>query len=66
MRVSDRRYRQLLHSMGQGVLVQDAQGLIVSANPAACRILGMSEAEILGLRRESAPLWRLVDERDIE
>ncbi|MEO7149230.1 MAG: diguanylate cyclase [Rhodanobacteraceae bacterium] len=61
LRASEWRYRQLLHSMGQGVLVQDAQGLIVSANPAACRILGMSEAEILGLRRESAPLWRLVD-----
>lgn len=63
LRASALRYRQLLHSMDQGVLVQDARGLIVSANPAACRILALSEAEIVGLRRESAQIWRLVDER---
>lgn len=62
LRASDARYRQLLHAMDQGLLVQDAQGLIVSANPATCRILGLSEAEIIALRRESAPGWRLVDE----
>lgn len=63
LRASDTRYKLLLHAMDQGVLVQDAHGLIISANPAACRILGLSEAEMMGLRRELAPQWRIVDER---
>lgn len=60
------RYHQLLNAMDEGVLVQDAQGLIVSANPAACRILGLSESEVLNLRRDAAPGWRLVDESGAE
>jgi len=66
LKAAEARYRQLLHAMDQGVLVQDAQGLIVSANPAACRILGLSESEVLNLRRESAQGWRLVDEHGVE
>jgi diguanylate cyclase (GGDEF)-like protein/PAS domain S-box-containing protein len=66
LEAAEARYRQLLHAMDQGVLVQDAQGLIVSVNPAACRILGLSESELLGLRRDAAPGWRLVDEDGVE
>ncbi|MER3547438.1 MAG: hypothetical protein C4338_07475, partial [Rhodanobacteraceae bacterium] len=56
-------YRKLLDAIDQGILVQNAQGLIVFANPAACRILGLSESEVKALRRELASGWRLVDER---
>lgn len=66
LRASDARYRLLLHAMDQGVLVQDARGMIVSVNPAACRILGLSEAELLALHRDAATLWRLVDEHGNE
>ena len=62
LQIAEARYHQLLDAMDQGVLVQDAQGLIVSINPAGCRILGLSEAEVLSLRRDAAPGWRLVDE----
>ena len=54
--------RQLLQAMDKGVLVQNAEGRIVSANPAACRILGMTEVEITGIRRDVLQHWRLVDE----
>lgn len=66
LQTAEARYRHLLQAMDQGVLVQDAQGLIVSVNPAACRILGLSESEILNLRRDAAPGWRLVDDNGIE
>lgn len=66
LETAEARYRQLLNAMDQGVLVQDAQGLIVSINPAGCRILGLSENEVLNLRRNAAPGWRLVDENGIE
>lgn len=66
LQAAESRYAQLLHAMDQGVLVQDAQGLIVSVNPAACRILGLSEREVLNLRREGAAGWRLVDEHGVE
>uniref|UniRef100_A0A0S6YYE3 Uncharacterized protein n=2 Tax=Mizugakiibacter sediminis TaxID=1475481 RepID=A0A0S6YYE3_9GAMM len=62
LRTSEARYRLLLQAMDKGVLVQDANGSIVSANPAACRILGMSEAEVLALRRDDLRDWRFVDE----
>jgi len=66
LQTAEARYLHLLQAMDQGVLVQDAQGLIVSVNPAACRILGLSESEILNLRRDAAPGWRLVDENGTE
>ena len=36
------------------VLSYDANGSVVAANPAACRLLGQSEAELLGSNAESA------------
>ncbi|MCE5233943.1 MAG: EAL domain-containing protein [Mizugakiibacter sp.] len=62
LRTSEARYRLLLQAMDKGVLVQDTSGGIVSVNPAACRILGVSEAEILAMRREDLHDWRFVDE----
>jgi len=56
-------YRHIFDAVDQGILIQNAQGFIVSANPAACRILALSESEVRALRRELASGWRLVDER---
>jgi PAS domain S-box-containing protein len=41
-------YERLFYTMQQGVVYQDADGTIVSMNPAAERILGKTRAEFLG------------------
>jgi len=43
-------YKQLVHGMGDAVIVSDAQGDIVLWNKAAERIFGYTEAEALGKR----------------
>jgi len=62
LRASEQRYRALLHAMDKGVLVQDSEGRIVSVNPAGCRILGLSEAELLAVKRETLHDWHFEDE----
>jgi diguanylate cyclase (GGDEF)-like protein/PAS domain S-box-containing protein len=47
LRASEARYRELLQVMDKGVLVQDERGRVMSVNPAACRILGREEAELI-------------------
>jgi diguanylate cyclase (GGDEF)-like protein/PAS domain S-box-containing protein len=61
LRDSERRYRELLDAIDKGILVQDREGRVVSANAAAERMLGMKEAD---LSAESANIadWRFVDE----
>jgi diguanylate cyclase (GGDEF)-like protein/PAS domain S-box-containing protein len=63
LRHSEARYRQLLQAMDKGIMIQDAEGRIVSVNPAACRILATDEAELLdqGMQHQD---WRIVDEHD--
>lgn len=45
---SEERYRLLAETMLQGVVHQDANGTIISMNPAAERILGKSHAQFVG------------------
>ena len=45
---SEERYRLLHDTMLQGVVYQDADGTIISMNPAAERILGKGPADFLG------------------
>ena len=61
LRDSERHYRELLDAIDKGILVQARDGRVLSANAAAERMLGMSEAE---LRAESQGIsdWRFVDE----
>jgi diguanylate cyclase (GGDEF)-like protein/PAS domain S-box-containing protein len=61
LRDSEARYRQLLQAMDKGLMIQDHTGRVLSVNPAACRILGMEEAQLLD---DSMTLeqWRVVDE----
>ena len=54
---SEERFRSLYASMGQGVVFQDAEGLITAANPAAERILGLSLDQLQG-RTSMDPRWR--------
>jgi PAS domain S-box-containing protein len=45
-RSSEEKYRTLYEAMAQGVIYQDASGEILSANPAAERILGVTREKI--------------------
>ena len=48
LRENEERYRLLAETMLQGVVHQDANGMIISMNPAAERILGKSREDFLG------------------
>jgi diguanylate cyclase (GGDEF)-like protein/PAS domain S-box-containing protein len=61
LRESEARYRLLLQAMDKGMLVQDRAGRIVAVNPSACRILGHSEAELLGAGSEPGS-WLFIGE----
>lgn len=61
LRASESRNRMLLNAMDKGVLIQDADGQLTSANPAACRLLGLSLEEMKSLDRDTFAAWRFVD-----
>ena len=61
LRESEQRFRTLYETMSQGVVHQDAEGRIISANPAAQRILGMTLDELQG-RTSADPQWRNIHE----
>jgi PAS domain S-box-containing protein len=54
-------YRILFQTMAQGMVCQDSEGRIVLANAAACRILGMSMDQMMGLTSLD-PRWRAIRE----
>lgn len=56
LKQSEETYRTLFETVQQGVVFQDAGGHIVSANPAAERILGISLAQMQG-RTSMDPRW---------
>lgn len=57
LRSSEERYRTLFETVAQGVVYQDAQGRITSANPAAQRILGRTLAQMQGQHSDD-PGWQ--------
>ncbi|GEM_PF-1789372 len=61
LRKSEEKYRRLFETMAQGVVYQDADGTIVSANPAAEKILGLTLDQMLG--KTSMDLrWKMIRE----
>ena len=52
LRESGKRYRLLLNSNMDGILLTSPAGEIFSANPAACRMFNRSEEEICSLGRK--------------
>ncbi len=61
LRSSERRYRSVVATMAEGVLLQDAEGLILTANQAASQIIGVDLDRLAG-RRPMAAGWRIVHE----
>ena len=59
---SEAELRKLMRDMDKGVVVRNRMGHIVSSNPAACRILQMSEADLLALGSDQLDDWQFVDE----
>jgi PAS domain S-box-containing protein len=58
---SEEKYRTLFETIMKGVVYQNADGQITSANPAAERILGMSLDQMLGRTSMDAG-WRTIHE----
>ncbi len=61
LRESEAKYRELYDNMAQGVVHQDAEGKIISANKAACDILGLSIDQMQG-KSSLDPEWETVHE----
>ncbi len=62
---SEQKYRGLFETMIQGVVYQDAQGKIISANPAAQRMLGLTVDQLCG-KTSFDPRWRMITEEGEE
>ncbi|MCX6004792.1 MAG: PAS domain S-box protein [Chloroflexi bacterium] len=58
---SEEQYRLLFETMAQGVVYQDADGKIISANPVALRIMGLTQDQIMG-RTSYDPRWKAIRE----
>ncbi len=61
LRSSEAKYRSLFETLPQGVIYYDSEGRIISANPAAERILGVSLDKLLG-RMALDPGFRAIHE----
>ena len=59
LRESDTKHRRLFENMTQGVIYQAANDEIISANPAAQRILGLTLDQLLG-KTSLDPRWKSV------
>ncbi len=58
---SEEKYRTLFETMAQGVIYQNTDGQIISANPSAERILGLTLDQMQGLTSMD-PRWRSIHE----
>jgi diguanylate cyclase (GGDEF)-like protein/PAS domain S-box-containing protein len=63
----EQHYATVVAALDEGVLVMGPAGLITSVNPAACRILGVSETDLLGVSCTTLVLFdedgnRILDE----
>ncbi|HET9033552.1 MAG TPA: PAS domain-containing protein [Dokdonella sp.] len=64
LRRSEAELRDLLRNMDKGVIVRNRRGHIVASNPTACRLLQMSEPDLLAMRSDQLGDWRFVDENN--
>jgi diguanylate cyclase (GGDEF)-like protein/PAS domain S-box-containing protein len=61
LRGSEARYRSVVDNLAEGVIIIDTAGRIVSANPSAAHILGVSGEELLS-GSLTDPRWRIFRE----
>lgn len=61
LRESEQQHRSVVAAMAEGVVIQDRTGVIRSCNSSACRVLGLTETQVLG-RTSLDPRWRAIHE----
>ena len=61
LKASEEKHRRLFETMAQGVLYQAADGVIVSANPAAEKILGLTFEQMQG-KTSMDSRWQMIEE----
>ncbi|MFO0879502.1 MAG: PAS domain S-box protein [Gemmataceae bacterium] len=59
LRESETRFRTLIEDLDVGVVLQDGHDQILVNNPAAARVLGLSQEELSGVTSRD-PRWKLV------
>ncbi len=62
---SEQKHRRLFESMSQGVIYYNENGKIISVNPAAERILGLSTDQLLGQTFQN-PAWKIINENGVD
>lgn len=65
LRASEAQMRAIVTGMAEGVVMHDVTGRIVVSNDAACRILGLTRAQLEG-RTSRDPRWRVIHEDGAE
>ncbi|MFE1747750.1 PAS domain S-box protein [Coleofasciculus sp. H7-2] len=58
---SEERYRSVVTTMAEGIVLQDRSGVIRTCNASAKRILGLSRKQIMG-RSSIDPIWQAIRE----
>lgn len=61
LKESEERYRSVITSLHEGIVVQNNEGMIQACNKSACTILGLSEDELLG-RKSIDQQWYTIHE----
>ncbi len=61
LREREQRHRSVVAAMAEGIVIQDQDGRIRSCNASACRILGLTEDQMVG-RTSLDPRWRAIHE----
>ena len=61
LRASEERYHSIITAMSEGVVFQRTDGMIVSANPGAERVLGLTFDQMIG-RTSMDPRWQSIHE----
>ncbi|QTA80836.1 Two component system response regulator/histidine kinase, PAS domain-containing [Desulfonema limicola] len=59
LRTSEEKHRRLFETMSQGVVYHSADGTIISANPAAEKILGLTFEQMQG-KTSMDPRWKMI------
>ncbi len=59
LRESEEKYRRLFETMAPGVIYQDADGTISSANPASEKIIGLTVDQMKG-KTSMDPRWKMI------
>jgi len=61
IRESEQKYSSLVSAMAEGIVLQTATGEIITCNPSAERILGLTKDQMTG-RTSNDPRWRAIKE----